>query len=91
MYCDEASFHSFQHHLRMSSPTIASISWGCIGFSDSDGLPEGKDYKLYPGGGRPWDWKETGTRHSPGIQTADVEELVTKGNTKHFFVTHPQR
>ena len=43
------------------------------------GLGEGKDFKLWPGGGRPWDWNETGTRHVPGIQPADVEELLERG------------
>ncbi|KAF7509559.1 hypothetical protein GJ744_007959 [Endocarpon pusillum] len=70
----------------MSPPTISSISWGRIQFSDSDNLPEGKDYKVYPGGGRPWDWNETGTRHSPGVQIGDVEELVTKGNINPFLL-----
>lgn len=44
-----------------------------------EGLGQGKDFKLYPGGGRPWDWGETGTRHVPGIQPGDVEELVDHG------------
>jgi hypothetical protein len=39
------------------------ISWGRM---DVEGLDIGKDVKLYPGGGRPWDWSETGTRHNPG-------------------------
>ncbi len=38
-----------------------------------------KDAKLFPGGSREWDWNETGTHHNPGIQPADVEELITKG------------
>jgi hypothetical protein len=46
-----------------------------------DGLGEGKDFKLYPGGGRAWDWNETGTRHEPGIQPADVAELIERGAT----------
>jgi hypothetical protein len=46
-----------------------------------EGLGAGKDFKLYPGGGRPWDWSETGTRHTPGIQPADVEELLAHGAT----------
>jgi hypothetical protein len=46
-----------------------------------DGLGDGKDFKLYPGGGRSWDWAETGTRHSPGIQPADVQELLDRGAT----------
>lgn len=44
-----------------------------------DGLGAGKDFKLYPGGGRPWDWRETGTEHVPGIQPADVAELLDHG------------
>jgi hypothetical protein len=46
-----------------------------------EGLGDGKDFKLYPGGGRAWDWNETGTRHSPGVQPADVEELLANGAT----------
>jgi hypothetical protein len=45
-------------------PRILEISWGCM---KVEGLGSGKDFKLYPGGGRAWDWTETGTRHSPGI------------------------
>jgi len=41
-----------------------------------------KDVKLWPGGGRAWDWGETGTRHSPGIQLADAEELIDHGATE---------
>jgi hypothetical protein len=48
---------------------------------DVEDLDVGKDFKLYPGGGRPWDWSETGTRHNPGIQPADVEELLAHGAT----------
>jgi hypothetical protein len=60
------------------SPRIAGISWGRM---EVEGLGAGKDFKLYPGGGRAWDWAETGTGHSPGIQPADVEELVARGAT----------
>jgi len=60
------------------SPRITGISWGRM---EVEGLGVGKDFKLYPGGGRAWDWAETGTRHSPGIQPADVEELVARGAT----------
>ncbi|WP_188192208.1 Mth938-like domain-containing protein [Nonomuraea sp. SYSU D8015] len=58
------------------SPLITHISWGRMVV---EGVGEGKDFKLYPGGGRPWDWSETGTRHSPGIQPADVQELLDRG------------
>ncbi len=46
-----------------------------------DGLGAGRDFKLYPGGGRAWDWKETNTHHAPGIQPADVEELLANGSS----------
>jgi len=45
-----------------------------------DGVGTGKDFKLWPGGGREWDWTETGTHHVPGIQPADVEELLANGS-----------
>nr|WP_275413619.1 Mth938-like domain-containing protein [Plantactinospora endophytica] len=61
------------------SPRIQQVDWGRM---TVDGLGEGKDFKLYPGGGRPWDWSETGTRHEPGIQPADVEELLDHGATQ---------
>ncbi len=59
------------------SPRIRHISWGRM---EIDGLGAGKDFKLYPGGGRAWDWSETGTRHVPGIQPSDVLELVDRGS-----------
>jgi hypothetical protein len=40
-----------------------------------------KDAKLYPGGAREWDWGASGTTHRPGIQPADVEELLDHGAT----------
>ena len=49
------------------SPAIDSIEWGRLAT------------KLWPGGSRAWDWNETGTHHSPGIQPADVEELLEHG------------
>ena len=59
-------------------PRILAISWGHM---EVEGMAAGKDFKLYPGGGREWDWSETGTRHSPGIQPDDVEELLLHGAT----------
>jgi hypothetical protein len=44
-----------------------------------EGIGTGKDFKLYPGGGREWDWSETGMSHSPGIRPADVRELLDRG------------
>ena len=58
------------------SPRIVDLSWGRVGVEDGRTF---RDAKLYPGGGREWDWRETGTRHVPGIQPADVEELLDHG------------
>ncbi len=58
------------------SPRIEHLEWGRM---DIAGLGGGKDFKLWPGGGREWDWRETGTRHEPGIQPDDVAELVANG------------
>lgn len=58
------------------SPLILTVAWGRL---EVEGLPPVKDVKLFPGGGRAWDWSETGTRHHPGIQPADVEELLAAG------------
>ena len=37
-----------------------------------------KDAKLFPGGSREWNWRESGTEHSTGIQPADVQELLDR-------------
>ena len=59
----------------MSSPRITHLKWGQI---EVEGQRY-KDAKLFPGGSREWDWRETGTRHRPGIQPGDVTELLEKG------------
>jgi hypothetical protein len=61
----------------LRSPRISQLSWGRM---EIENLGTGKDFKLYPGGGRAWDWNETNTHHVPGIQPADVEELLEKGS-----------
>jgi len=60
-----------------SSPRILKLSWGRLEVEGQD--KPYKDAVLYPGGSRAWDWGETGTRHSPGIQPADVEQLLDHG------------
>lgn len=59
------------------APKIIDMSWGRIEIEGQE--KPFRDAKLYPGGGREWDWSETGTKHVPGIQPTDVEELVEKG------------
>ena len=60
-----------------NSPRIRELSWGHMAV---EGVGTGRDFKLWPGGGREWDWAETGTHHAPGIQPADVEELLANGS-----------
>ena len=59
------------------SPRITQVSWGRM---EAEGVGPGRDFKLWPGGGREWDWSETNTHHVPGIQPADVEELLDHGS-----------
>ena len=61
---------------KTASPKILSLSWGKM---EVEGLGIGKDFKLWPGGGRDWDWSEFGTGHAQGIQKGDVQELLDRG------------
>lgn len=59
------------------SPKITDHGWGSI---EVEGLGKGRDFILYPGGGKAWDWNETGTSHQGGIQRAEIELLLEKGS-----------
>jgi hypothetical protein len=59
------------------SPRIKHVSWGRL---EVEGEAEPyKDAKVFPGGSCEWNWRETGTSHRPGIQIADVQELLDHG------------
>ena len=60
----------------LTSPRITGLSWGHVKVENGNAH---RDAKLYPGGSREWNWRETGTRHTPGIQFADVQELLDHG------------
>lgn len=60
------------------SPEVVEVSWGRLVLAGGRSF---KDAKLFPGGAREWDWNETGTRHVPGVQPADAEELLRHGAT----------
>jgi len=62
---------------KQRSPRVTHLAWGRIQLEGRQTVF--KDVKLYPGGARAWDWNETGTEHRPGIQPADVAELVQHG------------
>ena len=59
-----------------ASPRILSSGWGKM---EVEKIGRSKDVKLWPGGGRSWDWSECGTDHDRGIQQGDLEELMTNG------------
>jgi hypothetical protein len=59
------------------SPRIKDASWGKLEVEDK--AEPYKDAKLFPGGSCEWNWRETGTSHRPGIQIADVQELLEHG------------
>jgi hypothetical protein len=65
-------------NLGSQSPRIVTLSWGRI---EVEGLGTFRDAKVFPNGAREWDWNETGTAHDPGIQPADVTELLDHGAT----------
>lgn len=60
----------------VQAPAITNLAWGKV---EVAGRGPFRDAKIYPGGAREWDWRETGTHHVPGIQPADVEELIEHG------------
>jgi hypothetical protein len=43
---------------KIRSPRITHVSWGHL---EVEGGRRFKDAKLFPGGSREWDWRETGT------------------------------
>ena len=63
--------------MEKQSPLIKKHEWGKL-WLEGHNQPL-KDAKLYPGGAREWDWNETGTRHKPGIQKADADEVLKNG------------
>jgi len=63
----------------LSLPEVLNLSWGVIKVKHSGDTLTFKDAKLYPGHATAWDWGETGTHHNPGIQYADVREILNAG------------
>lgn len=62
----------------MSQPLtlITHISWGQMEVSIAGETHRFKDCKVWPGGAVTWDWTDTGTHHQPGIQPADIAEIL---------------
>ncbi|CAO2613767.1 Mth938 domain-containing protein [Lemmus lemmus] len=74
--------------LLMASPKIASLSWGQMKVQGSTSTY--KDCKVWPGGSRAWDWRETGTEVPPSTveylqrQGIDVRVLQTEQAVKEY-------
>ncbi len=69
-----------------ASPKITGLLWGEI--ATEAGIF--RDAKLWPGGGRDWNWNETETDHTPGVQPADVQELLDNG-AHHIVIGNGQQ
>ena len=63
----------------MTETLITNLSWGGMEVNIAGKKQVFKDCKIWPGGACEWRWDETGTHHSPGIQFADIEEILAHG------------
>ena len=59
--------------------TISHISWGNMEITINGQAYRFKDCKIWPGSAKRWDWTLTGTQHQPGIQPADIQEILDQG------------
>src|SRR5262245_48435712 len=64
---------------KVKTSSITHISWGHMEVTVEGQTYQFKDCKVWPGGAKEWDWNLTGTRHQPGIQPADIEEILAQG------------
>jgi hypothetical protein len=55
---------------------ITHLSWGHMEVTIDGHASRFKDCKVWQGGAKEWDWHLTDTHHHPGIQPADIEELL---------------
>ena len=62
-----------------TSSLITRLSWGHMEVTTGGMMFKFKDCKVWPGGAKAWDWNVTGTHHQPGIQPADIEEILAHG------------
>lgn len=60
-------------------PLITRLGWGQMEVRLGEEVLHFKDCKLWPGGAAAWNWNDTGTQHEPGIQPADLADLLAHG------------
>jgi hypothetical protein len=57
---------------------ITNLAWGQMEITIGRQVFQFKDCKIWPGGASGWNWRETGTEHDPGIQPADLADVLEK-------------
>ncbi len=67
-----------------AAPLITHLSWGKVVVKDDAGEHEYRDCMITPESSQAWDWRDTGTRHTPGILVADLKRKIDK---KEFIDT----
>lgn len=60
------------------STEITNLTWGRIEVTVNGKSRRFRDCKVWPDGAIDWDWNETGTRHQPGIQPEDIEDILAR-------------
>ncbi|KAG9473210.1 hypothetical protein GDO78_022388 [Eleutherodactylus coqui] len=63
----------------MTSPEISKIAWGSMKVAGQ----AYKDCKVWPGGSRTWDWRETGT----DVPTSTLDYIRSQGIDVLVFQT----
>lgn len=62
--------------MTMTETRITDLAWGQMEVTIDGEKQHFKDCKVWPGGASEWRWEETGTHHNPGIQPADIDEIL---------------
>ena len=55
---------------------VKHAAWGKMEVTVGSETSVFRDCKVWHGGAVEWDWRLTDTRHRPGIQPADIEEIL---------------
>ena len=71
LYSDNERKESYGDNIRFKY-----MKWGKIEVNNSNESFTYKDAKVWTTNSKDWNWKETGTKHNPGIQIADIEEFI---------------
>ncbi len=59
-------------------PIITRLTWGQIEVTHRGESRRFRDCKVGPEGAREWNWKEIGTHHQPGVQVADIADILAQ-------------